>query len=166
MRKKLKIEFDIQSEYTLFGISSQLKDYRLVFHINNDLKLNFKRMEDLPIANEKKDQENKFSFYYYFDEESHHTYSLISNHNQNGRLLPSIKQIDCFFIIKDHIKNEQKQHFISSIRKIRNVIAAYELDIKKIKNADLMLSDMEIHITELIRKRKEELKKILQKKDK
>ncbi len=166
MKKKLKIEFDIQSEYTLFGVSSQLKDYRLVFHINNDLKLNFKRMEGLPIANGKKDKENKFSFYYYVDEESHHIYSFISNHNQNGRLLPSVKQIDYFFIIKNHIKNKQKQHFISSIRKIRNVIAVYELDIKKIKNADFLLSDMEIHITELIRKKKEELKKILQKKDK
>lgn len=166
MKKKLKIEFEIQSEYTLFGISSQLKDYRLAFHINNDLKLNFKRMDDINIANEKSNEENNFSFYYYFDEESQNTFSLISNHNQDGKLLPSAKQIDCFFIIKDYIKTEQKQHFLSSIRKIRNVIAAYKLDIKKIKNADLMLSDMEIHITEILRKKKEELKKTLQKKDK
>ncbi|MCD4772882.1 MAG: IPExxxVDY family protein [Bacteroidales bacterium] len=159
MKNKLKIEFDLQSEYTLIGISCQLKDYRLAFYINNDLKLNLKRMGDLFIANKQNNQENKFSFYYCFDEEFHHTYSLISNQNQNGKLLSTVKQIDCFFIIKDHIKTEQKQHFISSIRKIKNVIGTYELDIKKIKNADLMLSDMEIHITEILRKKKEELKK-------
>ena len=163
MKKKLRINFDIQSEYTLFGISTQLKDYRLAFHFNNDLKLELKRMEDLLITDENNKQENKFSFYYYFDEESQNTFSLISNNNKNGKLLPLVKQIDYFLIIKDFIKSEQKQQYLSLIRKIRNVHAALELDIKKIKNTDFMLSDMEIHITELILREKEKRKNPVQK---
>lgn len=163
MKKKLQIKFDLQSEYILLGISTQLKDYRLAFHINNDLKLNFIRMDDLLFENEIHKQENKFSFYYYFDEESQNTFSLISNHNKYGKILPSAKQIDYFFIIKDHIRSEKKQKYLSTIRKIRNVNATLEIDIKKIKNADLLLSDIEIHITELLRKKKEDTKKPVQK---
>ena len=157
MKKKLKIEFDIHSEYTLFGISSQLKDYRLAFHINNDLKFKFKRLDDLHYANGKISEGNKFSFYYYFDEDSHQTFFLISNKNKNGILLSSTKQMDYFFIIKDDIKTTKKQQILSLIRNIKNVQAVLELDIQKIKNVDFLLSDIELHFNELKRRKKENI---------
>lgn len=153
MKKKFKIDFDIQSEYTLIGISSQLKEYRLVFHINKELNLNLKRLKDFKAVNGNKNLEDGFSFFYCFNEDSQRDYCLISNINNNGRLLPSEKQIDCFLIVNEKISDNQKKAVLSKIRKISNVYAAFELDIKKIKNTDIFLSDLEIHITETLKKK-------------
>ncbi|HOT88984.1 MAG TPA: IPExxxVDY family protein, partial [Bacteroidales bacterium] len=92
MPKKYRLESQYDSDFTLIGIISHQRDYRLIWSINNQLQLNMIKMDDLKIFQDKKNENNFFSFYYYDDINTFKTYFFISNSGQKGLLFPEYKQ--------------------------------------------------------------------------
>ncbi len=144
-----KIFLDIRSEpaiFTLIGISCHMKDYRLSYQLNKDLGLNFLRMEDLKIALTHKKDPAEFSLYYYPDEDYFNTYYLLANRSQEFVLAPEIKQIDFLMIVEGEFRKAQKDGLIRCIRNIPNVLTAYEIKFAEIKNFEMLLNDLEMHL--------------------
>src|SRR5690606_36854211 len=75
-KKFLKLELDF--DFILLSITSQLRDYRLCYQINKILNFDFKKIEDLEI-NYAGEIEKYHSCYIHFFEDVSAKYYLISN---------------------------------------------------------------------------------------
>ena len=87
-KKILKLKIEEHNNFKLIGISSHENDYRLVWSINECLKLQFIRIENLVIHNQKLKEDLEFSRFIYHDEDRYLNYYLISNRCPNGFLSP------------------------------------------------------------------------------
>lgn len=94
---KYLLDDDLEFSYSLIGISSHYKDYRLCWAINKTLEFNFERQEENLHSNSEKNRLG-YSFFQYQCPETQVLFELISNRSENGYLLPEIKQAD--FILK------------------------------------------------------------------
>jgi hypothetical protein len=146
MVKKLILNIDYKPEYTIIGISSHLKDYRLSFNINKKLNFKLKKLNDLVIIKGKNKKTQKYSLYHYEQPDTQNIFYLISNNNPNGKLIPSQKQTDYFLLIKNMI--------VKTLKAIRNVLMVYEINPNTIKNIDSILTEVELQGLDIMKKEK------------
>jgi hypothetical protein len=145
MAKKIFLETRTEpSLFTLFGISCHLKDYRLSYYLNNRLELSFVKMEDFL----------GFSFYYCRDEDSFNYYYLLGNRSQDSILLPDLKQTDFLLLVEGPCKKTQKERLLEKIRGIQNVLTAFEVRFETIKNYNVILTDLELHLMNILKDQK------------
>ncbi len=160
MAKILSSNIDYFEGYKLLGIASQLKDYSLVFFINQNLEFNLKKFENMNIVD---NEENTaaFSWYYYNDEHIQYKIYLISNSSSSGKLFPSEKEMDYFMLLKDYpYEEDYDSRIIPEIRKIQNVLAVFNFDLNKIKNADLFIENVELHEIKHIKRPENKFKRL------
>ena len=127
--------------YTLFGISCHLKDFRLSFLLNKALEIELVKMDDF----------GEFSFYFFRDEDRFSAYYLIGNRGLESVLLPELKQTDFLLLLEGPVKKIQKDRLIEQTRGIPNVLTAYEVRFETIKNYATMLTDLEIHMLNILK---------------
>lgn len=124
-RKNLKLDINHEINYTLIGISSHENDYRLVWAINNGLKINYIRTDNLLVHYPKLKIDAAFSKFTYVDEERFLTYYLISNRCPDGILFPEIKNIDFLMQVVGELDKKSIEALLKSLRKIEIISAAY-----------------------------------------
>ena len=100
--------------------------------MNKKLKISLRKGNDHVIK--KKEIEQFFLFYTYYDEEAYLQYSLITNKSENGFLIEELRNIDYFLKIHGDLSNEQKEHIFSSVRTIQGVTGIFKLDINTLKS--------------------------------
>lgn len=126
-------------------ISTTLKDYRLAFQINEKLNISLRKINDLSFL--RKAGENPLIYAVYSDMQNEHFKTcLLSNKNPEGRLIPSFKQIDYFFVILNPVPENQKEKTLKEIKGIANVLTAYETDPAKTKTVAVLLDELELHL--------------------
>jgi hypothetical protein len=153
--KKLLLNFDFESKYALLGICSPLKDYRLSWFLNRSLNLKLTKIEDLKISFPKNKEASNFSIYYFDDEENFSTISFISNKTYGNTLLPEFQHADFLLLINGQFEKLNKKNYVSEIKKIANVLTVFNIEINKTKNIDTIITEVELHLTEVFRKEKE-----------
>ncbi len=147
MAKKLSLKIDFSSEYCLIGISCHLKDYRLTFFLNDKLNIKLRRIDDFIQAGPDNKDLN-YSLYYFPCTDTKNNYCLISNHHEDGKLIPALKTIDYFLLIENEIHDSLKKEVISKAKSIPNVLLAYEIELSKIKNINHLLTELELQFIE------------------
>ena len=153
MVKRLTLKTNVSEDVEILGIVSHLKDYRLAYHINNELNIHLKRFDDL-VFNEK---ENGFSWYYFSRGENYYNITLISNGNLENKLITEHK-IDYLILIKNSI-DESSKEFISNLRKINDITMVYQIVLSKIKNIGVLLEAFEMHeLKQVIRPKRKPFK--------
>jgi hypothetical protein len=143
MVKKQLFQIDYFDGYHLLAIVTHLKDYRLAFFLNRETESQFARYEDLCVGDDK-----CYSLYRYHRKEDHITFYLISNTNEIRKLIPSKKEVDYFLLIKDAVGNGIAGEMVGQIRKIKNVMAVFKIDMTSVKDMDLLLEMIELHEVE------------------
>ena len=154
MAKKFKIDIDFNLDNSLIGVSCHKKDYWIAFQLNELLHINLRRFEDLSIYKPNYDIQLHYPLYYYSDSDNLINYYFFSNHNQEGKLFPAQKTIDYFLLINGMVGENKLQKYISAIRTRPGIIAAYNLDLKKIKNYKDFLTDLELYMMEITQSKK------------
>ena len=154
MAKKIKIDIDFNQDNSLIGISCHKKDYWAAFQLNDLLHINLRRFDDLFIYKTQQDIQLSYPLFYYSDTDSLINYYFFSNHNQEGKLFPSQKSIDYFLLINGMMDDEALQNLVSKIRIRPGIIAAYKLDLQKIKNYQDFLTDLELYMMEIKQSKK------------
>jgi hypothetical protein len=152
-----KISLETRSEpalYTLFGISCHLKDYRLSFLINKVLELDLVKVDDLRAVMDPRRDPDLFPVYFCRDEDHFNSYHLVGNRGEDAILLPELKQTDFLLLVEGPFKKTQKDHLLSSVRAIQNVLTAFEIRFETIKNYETFLTDLEIHFMNINRESK------------
>jgi len=152
MSKRLSKNIDSFEDYKLLAIVSHLKDYTLCYHINQNLRLDLVKYEDIDIAHNKVD-ENGFSWYYYKDSISGTTYYLVGNKNGNRNLIASQKTVDYFLLFKDLISDKVIIDFVKILRGISNISAIFDIQMLQIKDMDLLLESIELHELQFVTRR-------------
>ncbi len=147
MAKKISLTLDFTSDYSVIGISCHLKDYRLTFNLNKELNLHLKRIDDFTLV-EKKNESLHYSVYYYHCHETNNNFSLVSNHHSERKLITSLRQFDYFLLIQNNISTTAKKELIKRIKKVPNILTAFEIDLSSIKNIHNLLAEIELQFIE------------------
>jgi hypothetical protein len=145
MAKKVFLESRAEPTFfTLIGISCHLKDYRISYHLNQKLDLSLTKMDDFL----------GYSFYFCRDDDCFNAYYLLGNRGPELILLPDLKQTDFLLLVEGPVKKAQKERLLEKIRGIQNVLTAFEVRFETIKNYTLMLSDLELHLMNILKEAK------------
>lgn len=152
MSKKLSKNLEYYEGYYMLAIVSYLKDYSLCYHINNELKLDLVKYEDL-VFDIDIVENCIFSWYHFEDKTSGTVYCLVGNKGDNGILIPSQKTVDFFLIIKNPANNELIKSMASRLRKISEITAVFDINMQQTKDMDLLLETIELHELEYVRRR-------------
>lgn len=145
-KKKQTLRTVQDSNISLIGISCHLKSYRLSFSMNKALNFRLQRIEDFEIPVLPESDALCFPFLIHDDSDLKNHFCLISNHHPQGKLVPALRQVDYFLMAKNPLDNGARNAIISKIRDISQVLAAYEIDMSRTKDLDLLLEEMELHL--------------------
>jgi len=154
MPKKLRLNSDYDKDFTLFGIVSHQRDYRLIWSINEKMQLHLVKMEDLKIFQDKKNEYNTFSLYYYDEPNTFKSYFFISNMSEKGPLFAEYRQTNYFLLIKGNVSKTLIDEITNNLFTNEYVLKAHLIPISTIKNIDNFLSDMELDMMEMRKKKR------------
>jgi hypothetical protein len=140
-KQTLRLKMDEGIHYKLIGISSHENDYRLVWAINQQLKFQLVREENLIIHQVKLKTDLEFSRYGYYDEDRYVKYQLIANRCPDGFLFPSIKNIDFLLQVIGEISDEEMKDLNNQLKLVTIASAVFVLDPGKIKDIRKILPD-------------------------
>ena len=138
MKLKLNIE-DMTDGFfedtRLMGIVAPMKDYQLVWQLNNRLRLDFRSNNELEIQLTKKQRKYFFGIYQYQESGNALQHFLYNNPFDGEYLLPEFKHLDFLWLQKgDAVADEKMVHLMNSIRAVPGVQLVMELAQDKIKN--------------------------------
>ena len=162
-KKHLFLDFELELDFSLIGISSTLRDYRLCHFMSKNTGLIFERGKenyidhkgylkdkdkdemDYHIIFEKSKQKTAttkyhFGIYRYCDENFEFEYYLISNKSLEGSvLLPELPNFDYFLMVKHYINQEDVNALMEDIKKINEVLLVKELDPTALKSKENLI---------------------------
>jgi len=124
--KKQQLQFEIELDFSLVGISCHLKDYRFVWLLNKTLKSNFIQTKQFSTNNE------NCNFSQFEDLMELSTAYIFSNRSKTGYLVSGKSQVD-YWLKLEEPDNERLHHWIEEIRTIPQVLVAYEESLEKVK---------------------------------
>lgn len=136
-RKTLKFEIDL--DFVLIAITTSLRDYRICYYINKGLNFNFIKSPDLEVDIAHGSGPVFFSLYQYHWEASDTDFYFIANKGSEGYLVPEMRKVDFFIIIKNYIDDDELDKLITDLNKIQEIVAAVKIDPKKVKSRENLL---------------------------
>jgi hypothetical protein len=132
--KKYFLSLDEELEFEVVGITSHQADFKLVWNVNNTLKLHLVKSEnDLSVFNEKKDEEIPFPYYHFEDELDRVSYFLLKNKNELDYLVPEAQSIDYFLFLTNNYIIDVND-FIGQLRQVDAVLGVFAFDNQKFKS--------------------------------
>jgi hypothetical protein len=161
MTKMMLLDIEQDFDFSLIAICSPLPDYRLSYNLNKQEGMHFvQRKTDVNEVLTKDKLAYSFSIY----DSVHHNeslhYSLLSNQsweisksvtdNLGGLfqlesfdskpyLIPEHRQADFFLLIYGEVNTADKIKFLSSLKKVLGVVAAYELEVEAVRSKEKLL---------------------------
>ena len=159
---KIDFDFDLELDFTLIGISTSLRDYRLCHFINKHTGLKFvfgkeshidhngkvknKNADELDyhILNEKGKQKKEIAYHYqmyrYCNNIFEYEYYLVNNKSlENAILIPEAANFDYFFLIKHYIDEEDLDLLIDQIKSIPEIMLVKEIDPITLKSKENLI---------------------------
>ncbi len=158
----LDLDFDLELDFVLVGISSALRDYRLCHFIYKHTGLAFRRGKedyldhkgyvkekdrdemDYHIIFEKTKQRGVSKHYYtiyrYCDSNFEYEFYLLNNRSVEGMMLiPELPTFDYFLMIKHYIDPDDLRSLLEELKGINEVILAKELDPTTLKSKENLI---------------------------
>jgi hypothetical protein len=132
----LDIEFDF--DFSLFGISSHVANYRLAWGMNKLFEIKLERVDDIDLSFDFNKKGN-FSLYRSDDDEIYTTFHLLSNRCDVGYLIPELKQIDFFVQYWGPMSQKELVSFKDELREIPSVLATIQIDPMQLKSRNNLL---------------------------
>lgn len=130
MKKHHTLQCAHDYNFVVLGINSHSRGYKLCWHINKKLSLNFELTTNHNIGED-------LSFVRYKSElKEGGAINLILNQSKNGYMIPSKKSVNYFLIIEKEIWTPIKETFLNKLKTINDILLVFELDIEKEKNKD------------------------------
>lgn len=131
----LKLSDEDKYDFSLIGIICHHRDYRLCMSLNKKLEINLSKQDEYMVFNNKRMEDQCFSFYEYINEEGDR-YNLISNKSTKGFLLPEQNQIDYLFLIHLMRMEVDETELLIKLKQIPIILGAYKLETAKLKSRE------------------------------
>lgn len=136
--KKNFLQLQHNFDFKLLAITTALKDYKACFVINKYTKFDFRKDEDLVIFF-KNTPKRVFSRYTYYPQNIECEFVFLANKGNESFLIPEMKEVDYFILIKEFIDDEDFDLFFSQLRQIPNIQAVVELNPDKMKSRENLI---------------------------
>ncbi|MEO8794925.1 MAG: IPExxxVDY family protein [Daejeonella sp.] len=136
---KTTLKYELDLDFVLLAITAPLKDYRLCFKINNQLNFDLCRIDELEMFFNSEDEPVFFSRYLYLQEHTDIEFNLLANKGTDGFLIPEMKKVDYFLLIRNYIDEEELKGIISGLNKISEILVAAEVDPRKLKSKENLI---------------------------
>ncbi|MGI4749438.1 MAG: IPExxxVDY family protein [Janthinobacterium lividum] len=133
------LSFELDLDFILIAITSQLKDYRLCYHINKELHIDFRKINDYELNFFAGNEPMQFSQYFYQIKASETEFYIIANQGATGFLIPEMGSVNYFMLIKNHFDEEDLGNMICRLKQIENIRKAVQIDPKRIKSNENLL---------------------------
>ncbi len=149
---KIKDDF-FDDTFFLIALHSTLEDYAIAYGLNGILKAKFRRSrEDFDLS-----EISSFPYYEWEDEYNYRYWVLVSNHSSKKelvinndlfenettystpRLIPELKEVDYFLKIDDDEETLDGNTIIKTLQGIPKIMAAYEVDVNKLKSRNNLI---------------------------
>lgn len=134
MNKNRTIALDEPFNGVLWGIVAQVKEYQLSWHLNKLLGFDLKRADDIEVIQKKKNKTSLFSFFRYESELDKWEVYVLSNKHLGEFLVPEVKQVDFFLMIKGDISASQEEQLLTKIKELPIVQLTVKLDYSRLKS--------------------------------
>jgi hypothetical protein len=134
--KRHKLELAMEEDFCLLGVVADEPDYKLCWMINQALDMNFEKQEDLQLYHRKRNEEQVFSLFSYYDPDAMITYRIILNKSENGYFLDEMKNIDYLIHIQGEIHADRISDFMQSVNSLKPVRMCVPSDLSRIKNKE------------------------------
>lgn len=151
MAKKLLLDVEDETNYRFIGISSNVREYQMVFYLVRDLGLPFKNVEAFRFT--KKGKEFVYSLYLYVDDENLINYYLISNKSNANRLNPEFKNIDFYMILDGEVDDDLADELSKKIKKLPNVIFTTVIDTEKFDKIQGLRYEFDLHLEKVLKEK-------------
>lgn len=137
MAKKSHIE--LVYDFMLWGINSNMEDYRLCLNMNKHLHWDFKREDDIEYKHPVSKSLTYFNTYRYINEIDFYTLELIQNKKNGSILIPELKNIDYFFLLHGEDDYFEEDAFTELLANTPGVQSVIQLDIRLLKSKQNLL---------------------------
>ena len=134
---RLTLKYELDLDFVLIAITSPLKDYMLCYKINKQLTTGFARIEELEIPS--KDGFSFFSRYQYTTPGTETDFFLLANRGTEGFLIPEMKRVDYFILIRNFIDDEDLNHLLEGLNKLPEIVVAVEVNPEKLKSKENLI---------------------------
>ncbi|RYY08127.1 MAG: IPExxxVDY family protein [Sphingobacteriaceae bacterium] len=138
MNRKI-LSFELDLDFILIAITSHLRDYRLCYHINKELNMNFSKVGDYCLSLFAGNEALQFSQYFFKIEASETEFYLIANQSAAGYLIPEMGNINYFILIKNHFDQDDLNDALARLAHIENIQAVMQLDPSHLKSNENLL---------------------------
>ena len=135
-KKYLKTELDL--DFILIAITSQLKDYRLCFLINKFLNMEFERTSTDYQISYPNSSAQYFSQYHcknYLEKDCY----IIANRGIGGLLIPEMKETDYFMLLRNYLDEEDIEYILAGLKSINEIQVATEINPVKLKSKENLI---------------------------
>ncbi|MBN2764590.1 MAG: IPExxxVDY family protein [Bacteroidales bacterium] len=137
-KKVHRLKIDLEFPFSVIGISSHENDYRLIWAINENLNVNFVKIENFR-ALDVTGSENEFSRYFFEDPDRYLSLYVLSNRCDNGYLLPEYRMVDYFLFLKGGTKPGLPEEMATKLKQVEIISTAFPIEHKKIKSLKKLL---------------------------
>lgn len=148
MPKKRRLSIRPDYDAFMISISCQKKDYWVAFTLNEHLNLSLRRIPDLPVPLAVEGENSLFQTFYCENADTLLAYFLVSNRGTAGRLFPALRNIDFFLMINGPLLIENRGKMVESVKQIPGILLAHPVELSSLKDSDLFLSSLELHLLE------------------
>ncbi len=136
---KTTLKFELDLDFKLIAVSSQLKDYVFCFKINKQLNTDFCKVSDLELPFNGGSENNYFSRYYFLMSDVDTEFYIVSNKGSEGFLVPEMKKADFFILIRNYYDQDEFKQLMMQLNKMPDVLLALEVDPKKLKSKENLI---------------------------
>lgn len=136
---KFTLKYELDLDFVLIALTVPLKDYRLCFKINKQLNIQFHRIDELYFQIDTNTESVYFSRYHFYQYQTENDLYLIANKGSERFLIPEMKTVDFFILIKNYMDKEDLEDLILGLNKIPEVQVATEVDPKKLKSNENLI---------------------------
>lgn len=154
MAKKLRLDSDDSHLYTFVAVACHMPDYRFLYFVNHELKMNFLRLPDLPVFFEKEAISVDFPLFYFDDESNRQDFFCISCRSGAYTLINELPRHDYLIIRVSEHKLFNTKEFTSHLKGIKEVLLTSLIPYTSMKQIQGILIDLEMHMTSLQKEEK------------
>jgi hypothetical protein len=149
MAKKLFLDFEDQIIYSIIGISSALKDYRLMFYLNKLSGFEFKRAE--PFIFNINGTDFLYSLYIYLDHKNMRNYYLISNKANAVKLVKDFQHFDYILIMDGEIEDKYVSDLSKRIKSVSGINMSIEVDEEHLNKIPNLRFNFDLHLDKVLK---------------
>lgn len=143
MKLKLQSEpgmEDFFKDTRLIGMGSSLRVFQLCWHVNQLMDMAFRHYMELECKLTKKAKTGFFSVYEFVEDSCFTTHYLYSNHYKAEYLLPELKHMDFFWLMRgSYYSDKDVEVLMESLRRIKEVHLVTPINLSDIKHLEHLI---------------------------